>query len=431
MKIVKKIMSMCLAMAMIVTMFAVNTMEVKAEEEAAGTYTISVTTNYSNCGQGCIVASIAVDKAGIYEKKIKYNDIVVDTWIFTNDDVSQSYGSSNTFDIFEGVADGSNATITAELYKDGELVATSSSISLTVAGERMENKPVLQVTGNILSWNPVDGASGYALYIYNSANKNTPVYTSECQVDLSAYSDVSRVQVKAISANYAVALDSANVWITDFSSTPSNPTDPSDPTPPPTEDSNSSNSSGNATPVYAPTEADIYEQQMKEKEAKYKKVVTGADGKEVTSSITGVYEVNTMAGTAVKTAKTDVAKAVLTEDEIQNGTNTSIYMSDGLSKEVKDSLKNVASTNGKNVLTMFMADMYKISKAGEVIKTNNLKENIEMVFGIPSYAVDANRTYSVLCVTPDGRVIEFKDIDNDPKTITLNVNVMGNYVIVY
>ena len=375
-----------------------------------------------------------------------------------------------------GVATGATKTFKARLYMGETLLAESEGTEITLAGSKLPINNV-QINGSVVSWDVVNEAAGYWLTITPSSGNAEYISVTSGSYDFAGIENVVKVGISATSSDYSQYLDSAYVEVAvNSGSEPENPVDPLPPTdpedpvdplpptdpedpvdplpptdtedpvdplpptdteepvlpvPPTTEDNSSSNENIVVGTTSAPTEAELHLQQMKEKEAKYKKVVTGADGKEVTSSISGVYEVNSMAGTAVKTARADVAKAVLTEEEIQNGTNTSIFMSDGLAKEAKDSLKNAATANGKNVLTMFMADMYKISKAGEVVKTNILKENIEMVFGIPGYAVDANRTYSILCVTPDGRTVEFKDMDNDPATITLSANIFGNYAVVY
>ena len=75
--------------------------------------------------------------------------------------------------------------------------------------------------------------------------------------------------------------------------------------------------------------------------------------------------------------------------------------------------------------------MYTITKEGKITKLNNIPNPISLVFGIPGYAVDANRTYSILCVQPDGSFVELKDTDNDASTITVDTTVFGKYVIVY
>lgn len=75
--------------------------------------------------------------------------------------------------------------------------------------------------------------------------------------------------------------------------------------------------------------------------------------------------------------------------------------------------------------------MYSITKDGKITKLNSSKEPVSLMFGLPKHAIDANRTYSVLCVTADGKVVELKDTDNDPSTLTVDTTVFGKYVIVY
>ena len=180
------------------------------------------------------------------------------------------------------------------------------------------------------------------------------------------------------------------------------------------------------------TEEEIHAQKAAETEVRQKKTVTTADGKTVKTEIAGIYEVANLNGTAVNTPKVDVQKAIgLTDEEIAAGTNASIYMSDYVVKEDREALNNAAASNGKNVLSMMISDIYSITKDGKITKLNSSKEPVSLMFGLPKHAIDANRTYSMLCVTADGRVVELKDRDNDPSTITVNTTVFGKYVIVY
>ena len=80
---------------------------------------------------------------------------------------------------------------------------------------------------------------------------------------------------------------------------------------------------------------------------------------------------------------------------------------------------------------MLVSDMYTITKDGKITKINNTPNPVSLLFGIPNYAVNADRNYSVLCVQPDGSFVELKDRDNDPATITIDTTVFGKYVIVY
>ena len=186
-------------------------------------------------------------------------------------------------------------------------------------------------------------------------------------------------------------------------------------------------------PVHkAPTEEELHAMKAAEAEARQKKTVRMANGATVKTEIAGVYEIEALSGSAVTTAKMDVLKAVgLTDEEISNGTNASIYMSGYLSKADREVLEAVAQNSGKTALTMLVSDMYTITKEGKITKLNNIPNPVSLLFGIPEYAIDANRTYSVLCVQPDGSFVELKDTDHDPGTITIDTTVFGKYVIVY
>ena len=188
-------------------------------------------------------------------------------------------------------------------------------------------------------------------------------------------------------------------------------------------------------PVYtapAPTEAEIHAQKAAEVEAKQKKTVTTVNGEAVKTEIPGVYEFSSLSGAAVSTSRADVKKAIgLSEEEIAAGTNASIFMTDFVSKEDRETLTNAAANSGKTVLSMVVSDMYSITKDGKITKLHNSKEPVSIMFGIPKHAVDANKAYSVLSVTADGKVVELKDTDNDPTTLTIDTTVFGKYVIVY
>ncbi len=188
----------------------------------------------------------------------------------------------------------------------------------------------------------------------------------------------------------------------------------------------------NSEESVALTEAEIHAQKAAEIEARQKKTITTADGTAIKTEIAGVYEVENLSGTAVTTEKTEVLKAMgLSETEISNGANASIYMSGWLSGEDKAVLNDAVNKSGKTALTMLVSDMYMVTKEGEITKLNNIPNPISLMLGLPKYAADAQRNYSVLCVQPDGSYVECKDMDDDPSTITINTNVFGKYVIVY
>jgi len=204
---------------------------------------------------------------------------------------------------------------------------------------------------------------------------------------------------------------------------------------------NSGSSSNNAiipepeqeTPAYVPlTDEEIHAMRVAEIESRQKKTVTKADGTTVTTEITGVYEIDTLDGSAVVTAKSDVLKAIgLTEEEISAGTNASIYMSGYLSKTDREVITAAIHNSGKTALIMLVSDMYTITKDGKITKLNSTPNPISLLFGLPKYAIDADKVYSVLCVQSDGSYVELKDIDDNPDTITIDTTVFGKYVIVY
>lgn len=441
MKIAKKIVSMCLALALVVTTFAVNTVDVKAEEVNCS---VTLEDNYSD-SEGIIRGTVSFQKAGNYETICCYNGTEgpyrTGSFGVEEDGVSTGTFTLKIPEYFAELSNGQQAQITVKVYVGDEVVATSNAITITLANERLNAPTGVVINGNTVTWDAVEGASQYKIsHTIKKADgsyggdSRSDKYVTGCSYNLSnAPEGTVKIKINSCSADYSKKLDSNDYTSYSITGT-DNPTTPSNPTPPTDGGNESANEKDNEADdgVIDLTDEDIAFIKKAEIEARQKKAVKGADGKEVKTEIDGVYEVSNLEGTAVKTPKADVAKAVgLTEEEILNGTNTSIYMSDGLSKEAKDTLKEAANSNGKKVLSMFMADMYKINKAGEVVKTNTLKENVEMLIGIPENGVDANKTYSVLCVTPDGQTIEFKDMDNDPKTITVNANVFGNWVVVY
>ena len=266
--------------------------------------------------------------------------------------------------------------------------------------------------------------------IFNAAMSSLGAVQEAWQMKSFGGRDILDVEVSAFSTQIASVNDAYNTVIsklhegTKGTSAPSTSLTPVSPSLTPVSPS--------ATLAATLTEEEIHAQKAAETEARQKKTVTTADGKTVKTEIAGIYEVANLNGTAVNTPKVEVQKAIgLTDEEIAAGTNASIYMSDYVVKEDREALNNAVASKGKNVLSMMISDMYSITKDGKITKLNSSKKPVSLIFGLPKHAIDANRTYSMLCVTADGRIVELKDMDNDPNTITVNTTVFGKYAIVY
>lgn len=248
MTMAKKIVSLCLTLALIVTTFAVNTVDVKAEETRC---TIILNDNYSN-SEGIISGTFSTKKMGDYKIVLCYNG-QDGPYSFCGENVSLDRDTEipvnfgqNIGDYLGSLSNGGLAEITAKVYVGDTVVATSNAITVTLANERL-TAPNAVINGNTITWDAVDGAASYELTLYRNevVNGNTTlksykygIKVNDCSYDFSSESEVAGIKVVACAGDYSQKLNSSSgVTKISSSTTPSNPATPS------TDDSNSSNNS--------------------------------------------------------------------------------------------------------------------------------------------------------------------------------------------
>lgn len=160
-------------------------------------------------------------------------------------------------------------------------------------------------------------------------------------------------------------------------------------------------------------------------------VVQGSNGKQLISTVGGVYTVKSVNGVAVTTPKNEVALAAgASEEDIKNGDNVRFYVCEGYDAGAKNELKSAAEKSGKKIMSIINMDLYRINKQGKVAYIRNTTAPVSMVIGVPASMQNAGHTFSVICMV-NGQPVVMEDMDSDPMTITINTNTFGSYAIVY
>lgn len=151
-----------------------------------------------------------------------------------------------------------------------------------------------------------------------------------------------------------------------------------------------------------------------------------SNGKQISSSITTINISTTINGMAVATSKQDVRNAIgITNEE----TNTSFYVCNNDNNIIKRNISLTLKDNGKTVYNIFNADLYSITKSGKIEKIHSIDNPITLIFGIPAEL--QNKKVSIVAYNnKTGEYVEFQDVDNDSKTITIDATVFGIYALV-
>lgn len=141
-------------------------------------------------------------------------------------------------------------------------------------------------------------------------------------------------------------------------------------------------------------------------------------------------------GVAVTTPKENVNTAAgLTQDDVNNGTNTKFYVGNVYKKDVKDSLKLAVDQMGGTLVSMLDIDLYTISKKGTVSNISTLsgedQTGVDIVIGLPGHAVKDGRSFSLVYMDANGTAVEIKDADNDAATMTVNLKRFGAFAVIY
>ena len=151
-----------------------------------------------------------------------------------------------------------------------------------------------------------------------------------------------------------------------------------------------------------------------------------SNGKQISSSVTTINISTLINGVAVVTSKQEIRNAVgITNEE----TNTSFYVCNNDNSVTKRIINSTLKDKGKTVYNIFNADMYSITKDGKIEKIHSIDNPITLIFGIPAEL--QNKKVSIVAYNnKTGEYVEFQDVDNDSKTITIDATVFGIYALV-
>lgn len=150
-------------------------------------------------------------------------------------------------------------------------------------------------------------------------------------------------------------------------------------------------------------------------------------GTKVVSTIAGAYSAKSVDGIAVITPIEQI-KANL---GLKPGQTPYIMIFDTDVKKsnlAMDSLNAAAEALGGKIVTSLNIDL-GAKQNGKFITLSDGTVNV--VVGLPKTAIDPAKTYSVVCVRPEGEISILEDQDTNPNTIMFAVNAgLGSYAII-
>ena len=187
-------------------------------------------------------------------------------------------------------------------------------------------------------------------------------------------------------------------------------TDTSDPTAEPTAEPT-------AAPTAVPTAAPVVDEDDDDQEENY--VVTTASGKELVSTIPGVYNVGCVPGVAITTPAKELPSGMTVE--VTNSARGS-----QAAKSIQDGLAILAN-NGVNATKGPEIDFAAyINGASQT----EIDKKFAVSIGIPSDFKQAGYDYAVMLIQTGGRVSILPNTSADSAYITINTNGFGVYVLV-
>ncbi|MBR5597152.1 MAG: RHS repeat protein [Lachnospiraceae bacterium] len=222
MKITRKIVSMCLAMTMFVTMFTVSSLDVKAEE------TVILTVDaYDYGSQLNLNFAVNTDTTTQkhYDIRWYYNGTLVENYtseINTTGTYITSW-ETDVSDCFGGNVSGEVTVMAKAFLKDTE-VAASNEVVITVAEERLNTVENIRLEGTTLMWDAVEGAESYNVNLSKKTGETsyTQIFNGKVQdvtLDISEYTnELDMVRVRALSGDCTSYLNSefTNIKVADL-----------------------------------------------------------------------------------------------------------------------------------------------------------------------------------------------------------------------
>jgi len=217
----KKVISMCLAVMLILTMFSSNTLETKAWEENV-TLTLAESKDGSNLELNILIEQ-ADDSIRDYEIKFYANDIEANFvyYALATETTHEENISIDISDSFSGLVSG-EVRVVAKAMKINREIAVSNEVTVTVAEEKLKSVENFRMEGNTIKWDKVEGAAAYQVQLSKKTGKTS--YTavqspelervSDTSVDLSSYAgEVTHVRVRALSGDCTSYLHSDPVQV--------------------------------------------------------------------------------------------------------------------------------------------------------------------------------------------------------------------------
>lgn len=165
-----------------------------------------------------------------------------------------------------------------------------------------------------------------------------------------------------------------------------------------------------------------------------KKEVVFSDGT-VLKSIGAIHNVASgINGAAVMTSQEEMnTRAGLSVQDVAAGVNAKLYIGNTYKKSEKTTLSDAVSQTGAKMLTLLNIDLYTIQKNGKVeyIQRPDGEETVRMVIGLPENAAKEGRSFSLVYMDENGKAAEIADVDNDLRTMTVDLPRFGAFAVVY
>lgn len=149
----------------------------------------------------------------------------------------------------------------------------------------------------------------------------------------------------------------------------------------------------------------------------------------VVSTVNGVYSADAIDGLAVKTPYEAVCTAAGISTATTENEKISLYVCDNRNRLEQDIFSEAAELIGRNMISMVDVDMYHFT-GNDCQSVKTVQTPIEITMAVPEWAVQENKTFSILCVDEAGQLIILPDLDTNANTITIQTTCMGAFAIV-
>lgn len=187
--------------------------------------TVSLTLDSSRYGSELDLTFMGTkenNKQYTYDLKFYYNDTEVENYTSVASFTETEYTTTLPIGVsgaFGGKVSG-DVTVYTKAFIDGYEVAKSNEVTIKISDEKLEKVTNVKVNGQVVSWDNVEGASGYYINLCKKTGDNS--YTvikkfndvKETSLDFSEYSNVAKIDIMALSDDCASKLNSDFVQYT-------------------------------------------------------------------------------------------------------------------------------------------------------------------------------------------------------------------------